>query len=284
LVNESRSGSLCGRCGADAGSLAQCPRCGAALVSPERPPPVPQPDFRRLPKRRRSQHARRPVLVLVCAGVVLGLAWWAFAGRDTGGIDSAANREGIGGSAGTTAPSQTDPSQTDPSHADPSQAVPSPAASDSAAPGADRAAEQAARIDGLLSDSGDARSGLGDAIAVVSRCDRGGVAVIGRITASRREQLAQARVLKVDALAGGTELRQILVEALSFSHKADAAFLSWASRHLDGGCRRTIAKDPDYRAGLARSKDAGAAKLRFVQVWRPIAAAYDLAERKVDEI
>ncbi|GAA3800857.1 hypothetical protein GCM10022226_20560 [Sphaerisporangium flaviroseum] len=281
-MSESRSGSLCGRCGADAGRLARCPRCGAALASPEHPPPVAELDFRRPAKRRRARHARRPILVLACAAVVLGLAWWAFAARGAGGIDTAANPEAIGGPAGGTPASPAPPA--DPSRADPSRAEPSPAASGSAAAGPDRAAEQAARIDDLLSESSHARSGLGDAIAAVSRCRRGGLASIGRITASRRAQLARARESRVDALAGGAPLKRALVEALSASYEADTAFLSWASRHLEGGCRGTIAGDPRYRAGLARSEEAGAAKRRFVRAWRPIAAAHRLAERKVDEI
>ncbi|MFC4585299.1 hypothetical protein [Sphaerisporangium corydalis] len=182
------------------------------------------------------------------------------------------------GDQGDGDPADGDQAEGDPDEGDQAGAEPS------AAPASGRAAEQATAIDGLLSDSTDARSGLGKAIADVSKCDRAGEAVIRRITASRSGQLTQARSLEVDALTGGAALKRSLVEALDASQKADAAFLSWASRRLAGGCRGAITDDPDYGTGLARSEDAKAAKLRFVEAWRPIAAAHDLTARRGDQI
>ncbi|WP_248963407.1 hypothetical protein [Sphaerisporangium perillae] len=267
------------------GRLTTCPRCGAAAATPETPSPALQPGSRGLAQHRGGRRARRTVLlVLACASVALAAAWWAFAGRDTPAESSTVNPAGTASAfPGSGSAEAADPGATVDPAATGGPATTSDSATDSTGD-TGRAAAQAGTIDRLLSDSGNARAGLGEAIARVSRCERGGAAVIGRITASRREQLAQARALEVDALAGGTELKDALVDALEASLGADAAFGSWASRHVGGGCRATMAKDPDYVRGLARSEDAQAAKLRFVQAWRPVAAMYGLAERKVGEI
>ncbi|MFD1540721.1 hypothetical protein [Nonomuraea guangzhouensis] len=151
-------------------------------------------------------------------------------------------------------------------------------------PSTGEAARQAAKLDDLLTNSHSARSSLSEAIARASKCEPDGRDTIQSITTNRRDQLTLARALDVTALPGGPALKESLVAALDASHEADAAFLSWARRHLGKGCTGTIAKDLDYRRGLDRSEAAQAAKARFAEAWRPIAETYDLTHWKANDI
>jgi hypothetical protein len=136
----------------------------------------------------------------------------------------------------------------------------------------------------LLASSSSARSSLSDAIASASSCQQDGVDSIQDITKSRRDQLASAKALAATALPDGAGLKDALVDALDASHDADAAFLSWARRYVNGGCTGAIADDPDYQRGLGRSEAAQTAKARFAQAWRTVADTYDLTAWKPNQI
>ncbi|MEW9548168.1 hypothetical protein [Nonomuraea sp. NPDC050783] len=157
-------------------------------------------------------------------------------------------------------------------------AVPAPGASGE--PGA----RQARGLNALLASSSTSHEGLSKAIDNVVLCRRRGLIRIQEITAARRDQLAAARRLAVDALPHGPALKRSLVTALDASFDADAAFLSWARRHVEGGCSGPVTGDRDYRRGLARSKDAREAKARFAAAWRPVARAHDLPAWRPDQI
>ncbi|MEV4547117.1 hypothetical protein [Nonomuraea wenchangensis] len=146
------------------------------------------------------------------------------------------------------------------------------------------AAAQARAMNDVLASSNASHSGLTDAIVATSQCRQSGLDRIVDITAGRRDQLAAARALTVDALPDGTALRKSLVAALDASFDADAAFLSWARRHVAGGCSGPVAEDRDYRRGLARSEDARKAKARFADAWRTVAKAYGLPAWRPDQI
>ncbi|MGW2143134.1 hypothetical protein ACWCOT_02415 [Nonomuraea bangladeshensis] len=146
------------------------------------------------------------------------------------------------------------------------------------------AAAQARAMNDVLASSNASHSGLTDAIVATTQCRRSGLDRIVDITAGRRDQLAAARALAVDALPDGAALRKSLVAALDASFDADAAFLSWARRHLAEDCSGPVAKDRDYRRGLARSEDARKAKARFADAWRPVAKRYDLPAWRPDQI
>jgi hypothetical protein len=136
----------------------------------------------------------------------------------------------------------------------------------------------------VLASSNASHSGLTDAIVATTQCRRNGLDRIVDITAGRRDQLAAARALAVDALPDGAALRKSLVAALDASFDADAAFLSWARRHLAEDCSGPVAEDRDYRRGLARSEDARKAKARFADAWRTVAKRYDLPAWRPDQI
>ncbi|MDH2429664.1 hypothetical protein [Sphaerisporangium sp. TRM90804] len=265
------------------------------MATPVTPQARPASGGRGRARRERGKAWRIALAALGCAVVALGATWWFLAGpgattaseagRPAGATAEASTAPDAGSSGSAPPADSTGPdASADPDTTDPDTTAPDPTDQDTADPGAGDAAAQAGGVDALLSDSGSARSGLGDAIARASRCERAGVRTIREVTAARREQLARARELAVDALDGGAELKRALVEALDASRAADAAFLAWATRHLDGGCGGPIAEDDDYRLGLSHSEEAQAAKRRFVDVWRPIAATHGLPERQVDDI
>lgn len=139
-------------------------------------------------------------------------------------------------------------------------------------------------MDDLLSRSSSSRADLAGAIAGASRCRPGGVDAIEEITAGRRDQLTAARALTVAAVPDGQALKDALVDALGASYDADAAFLSWARRHVGGGCSGPVAEDRDYKRGVERSEAAQKAKARFARAWKPIAETHGLTVWKPDHI
>lgn len=256
-MDESGSSQLCERCGADAGNLTRCPRCGAAFVEPRSP--AGDDDWGSLGPRRHTP------LILVCLVLSsLATTWWLLANRPgpAAGGDVQVRQEEV------------------PTLAEVDELTPAPTTD----PSTGEAARQAATLDDLLTNSHSARSSLSEAIARASKCEPEGRDTIQSITTNRRDQLTLARALDVTALPGGLALKEWLVEALDASHEADAAFLSWARRHLNKGCTGAITEDRDYQRGLDRSEAAQAAKARFAEAWRPLAETYDLTRWKADDI
>ncbi|MEO3868536.1 hypothetical protein ABGB18_06880 [Nonomuraea sp. B12E4] len=242
---------------------------------------------------------------LAAATFALALTWWFVAVRPAPANEAAQSRQGQAPVLATTGPQQGDGASgavTDETSPDPTTDAESPGTTtDPASPAPetnetppetdeapDRAGPAAARqaqdMNKLLSSSSSARSSLSLAIASTSRCEPDGVDTIQEITASRRDQLAAAKDLSVTALAGGAELKDALVDALSASYDADAAFLTWARQHVSEDCAGEITEDRDYRRGLDRSETAQTAKRRFAEAWRPIAETYDLPAWKPSQI
>ena len=108
------------------------------------------------------------------------------------------------------------------------------------------------------------------------------LAQLRAVGAERTGQLALARALRVDALAGGAEIQMVLVEALDASLRADEAFVTWTVSVLDHGCG--LGDDADHDAGVAASESASAAKQRLVGLWNPVAGGYGLAARTEDDV
>ncbi|MFI7700201.1 hypothetical protein [Nonomuraea sp. NPDC049480] len=199
------------------------------------------------------------------AALAVALAAWSVAGRLSGPDEAAEASQGQAPALAYGAPEEEaggiEPSE-DP---DTGEAV--------------LAAEQAGRMNELLASSSSSRADLPEAIDRTIKCEQGGLDAIEGITASRRDQLASARGLDVDALPGGADLKDALVDALDASFDADAALLSWARRHV-GDCGGSVSEDRDYKRGLAISRDARKAKARFAEAWRPIAETHDLTAWK----
>ncbi|MEV4178607.1 hypothetical protein [Nonomuraea sp. NPDC049709] len=291
MAYESGSNRFCRRCGSHVGTLAQCPRCRAQQTPQGAEPPATGDDPEPLRLRRSRSWRRPPALIgLVVAALALALTWWIVAADQSGpqqvqgagqGRAPAPASPGAGTGTGTGASPGSSPEtgpQTSP------ETSPGTGDGGTPSPSSRVARQQAEAMDELLSSSSSARSNLSEAITDATRCERGGVETIRDITGSRRDQLAAARALAVTALAGGTELKGALVDALDASYEADAAFLAWARRHVAAGCTGAVTSDRDYRLGLDRSEAAQKAKTRFVRAWRPIAETYHLTVWKPDQI
>lgn len=223
------------------------------------------------------------LLSLAGACAATAAVWWVVASRPSVPAGAAQGQ--------ATAPPVALPDGTAPEAGEPQGSASEGSASEAGEPEAsgepgsgDAAAEQAGDVNELLSSSSSTRSSLSDAIAGASRCRRAGVSTIEDITDNRRDQLATAKTLEVTALPDGEALKRTLVDALDASYDADAAFLSWARRHLAGRCKGRVSEDPDYRRGISRSEAAQAAKSQFAQIWRPIAETHGLTPWKANQI
>lgn len=303
MAYESGSSRFCQRCGSHVGTLPQCPRCRAHQNAPGGPAQPGGGDWEPARLRHRPPAWRRPsvLISLAVAGLALALTWWIVAGQGSAPAESGGAGPGkapllasaspeTGPETGPETSPETDPQTgpTDgPADGEPTEtgsAGQSPGPSDQEPAAQPVARRQAEQLEELLSSSSSSRASLSDAIASATRCEQDGVRGIKEITASRRDQLAAAKALSVSALPAGTELKDSLVDALDASHAADAAFLSWARRHVGGNCAGPVASDGDYQLGLVKSETAQKAKTRFSRAWRPIAETYDLTAWKPDQI
>ncbi|WP_436758562.1 hypothetical protein [Streptosporangium sp. V21-05] len=257
------SGWLCGSCGAESNNLSRCPACEEVLVSKDF-------SYGSRHDRRAGAWTRGHVLAVTALAVLalsaVIVAVWVLLARS--GTDTA--RSGPAGSGGSSASPTVPPPTT--------TASPSPEST------GDEGVAQAEAIDRLLSSSAAARTNLGGAIADVRECQRYGEKPINDVTKARSRQLSTARSLEVGSLTGGTALKNALVEALDTSYRADAAFGSWARRHLGGGCQSPVDTDTDYRRGNSLSAEANRAKTRFVELWTPIADSHGLPARLSGDI
>jgi hypothetical protein len=143
------------------------------------------------------------------------------------------------------------------------------------------AREQAAAINELLDEMAASRSALGPAIAGAARCDGVAAAIeeLDRVREERRDQLARATELPVNALPEGAELREALTRAAGHSLAADEAFLAWAKANQ--GCTDDeTPRDEHFAKGRDLSRErARPAKEDFAGRWNPIAADHGLPAR-----
>ncbi|MCA2220863.1 hypothetical protein [Nonomuraea aurantiaca] len=220
---------------------------------------------------------------MILPALALALVWWIASGLPwpSGDGDTQTRQDEapvLADATGATSAPATDAGSPATDTGSPAIGTGSPAT------GTGQAARQAAGLDDLLTNSHSTRASLSGAIARASACERSGMNAIQNITANRRDQLTMAQALDLTALPEGPALKESLVAVLDASYRADAAFLTWARRHLAKGCTGPIALDPDYRRGLDKSGDAQAAKALFVEAWRPIAQTYGLTHWKADDI
>jgi hypothetical protein len=147
-----------------------------------------------------------------------------------------------------------------------------------AANGAD---DQAATIDGILGWSGRSRSALFDALDDLGACRNigGATSALRNVAADRAHQIDALDTIDVSALPSGGSVRGTLLRALSFSLKADQAFVRW------GGAQRSgCHEDENHREALSYSRSATSTKKQFVSRWNPIARTYGLPEYREPEI
>jgi hypothetical protein len=152
---------------------------------------------------------------------------------------------------------------------------------DHGGPAASTATDQAATIDGVIRWSGRSRKALFAALADLGTCRNipGATAALQTVAADRAHQIDALGKVDVSALPNGGSLRGTLVQALTFSQRADQAFVGWGAAQ-QSGCRQ----DGNYSDAMSYSRDATATKRQFVAAWKPIAATYGLPEYQETDI
>lgn len=172
-----------------------------------------------------------------------------------------------------TAPATSDPPTTghvsDPPTGDPDQ----------------RAADQAAAVDRVLSASVASRSKLARALQRAHGCDgnlTGATRDLRTVGDERERQLAEVATLDLSALPAGERLRGLLRQALVHSLDADRSYVRWVDSLVATSCRN--GDDKAREAGDRASGLAGQSKIEFLTAWNPIAAEYGLPSRGREDI
>jgi hypothetical protein len=229
-----------------------CPRCNSDLVEP--PSRVDYPRTPQEPPQQwtvissRDRPTRMPRWVLVVAGVAV----LAVLGS---GIGYAVGRGGPtnGGPTGAASPTS----------------------------GGDAVRQQATALDALITSSKATRGKLGDALYNVEQCQNLAAAAtqLVQVEAERYAEIHQLQALAVDALPGGASMRDVLVEALTYSMEADQGYADWARALSGGGCVAPAGHDRNWQTADFASRKATDAKLQFLTAWNPVAGSNGLPTR-----
>lgn len=138
----------------------------------------------------------------------------------------------------------------------------------------DTAQDQVRYLSALLQKSASARKVLQPAVIAVRDCENGSsgdysaaVSTISSVTENRKELLSALETAPVDKVPQGTTLVSELRTALSYSLRADQAYLTWANAVNSSGCGSGSEAE-----GTKNSKRAGPAKEIFVKHWNSLIA------------
>ncbi|UIR19745.1 hypothetical protein LXH13_23080 [Streptomyces spinosirectus] len=163
-----------------------------------------------------------------------------------------------------------------------------PATDGSASPAADPAKQQAVALDKLLSDSGDSRASVIQAVANVKGCKNLSQAASDlRSAAQQRNQLVTRLAgLSVDKLPNNAALTSALNQAWKASASADNHYAAWADQ-VGGkkGCKKGQARATGQTgAGNRASGTASQQKVKASQLWNAIAKQYGLTQRQPTQL
>jgi hypothetical protein len=157
--------------------------------------------------------------------------------------------------------------------------------SDASSAGAGEGAGQASAINDLLTASGASRATLGTAISEVRSCDftADPLSTMDTVNQARTGQVRTAQGLAIGDLPGGENLRDLLVQLLRKSAEADGDYQAWAQRVAGSDCALG-AGAAQLTAADTASSAATTLKKTFLTAWNPIAARYQLPQRKEPDI
>lgn len=160
-----------------------------------------------------------------------------------------------------------------------------PASEPATAKAAQTAREQAEVIDKLLDESTASREKLNKAIEKVNRCTQldAALADMRAVGDERNQQIAVVDGADVSAIDTGALLSS-LKAALQAALGADQQFVAWAEPTVSGGCGDTPARTEAWDRAQAFSKQAQAAKTKFVALWNPVATPLGFEERSTQRI
>lgn len=235
--------------------------------APDRPDPAETDLPSRWASTRPDTKARKPLLILGLALVVLLVG--------AGAVYALMNNQGSP-AATLTAPKATVTTTTAPTTPAPSPtAKPTPARSATVA----AAVAAAKQISALLDDSSQARGVLGTATSGLQACTLSAdqaVSELQAVVANRQRLLNQLAGAPFQALPDGPALRSFLTTAWGASLSADQGYLAWAQNaQASGSCPTDTANVS--AANLAATQ----AKKTFVGLWNTkVSAALHLPTRK----
>jgi hypothetical protein len=149
------------------------------------------------------------------------------------------------------------------------------------------AQDQAVAVDALLQENVGTRSGVGDAVASVQRCDAltHDADVFSRAATARRDLLDRLGALDVSGLSGGDQAVADLRTAWSASAEADDAYKQWAEILGSGGCSPDSTGHAwEFQVAADASGRATAAKKTFVGEWNGIADRYGLTRYSWNDV
>jgi hypothetical protein len=160
-----------------------------------------------------------------------------------------------------------------------STSTPKSSSTAAAAPVSKQAQKQAAtQLAGLLSQSGNDRGAVIDAVVDVENC--------GKNLAQDEKTLARAAsnrnilLTKLGGLPDRSTLPASMMSALTgawqASAQADSDLAKWATDEAGGCHKKTVQNDPNYKASLGPDSTATNDKQSFVAQWNPIATRYGL--------
>jgi hypothetical protein len=138
---------------------------------------------------------------------------------------------------------------------------------------------QASAIDQYLTQSRQARQGVGPAISAISSCTKVSSAVSAvQNAANVRSRIVSALASsEVSALPNGDAAVSHLREAMQASADADLHYAQWG--RAVAGCHRHAPHKADFSAAQQSDTDATSAKQQFATAWNPIAATYGLPKQ-----
>lgn len=243
----------------------RCPNCGydlpvdvTAPPIPVPPPPVPAPP----PPEQRPHRSRATGGVVLSAlailVVIVVLAAVRIAHRDTAQTPPA-----------TRAPTSTHP--TSPVRSSPTISPQTGLA-------------QATAIAHYLTESQQARQGIGAAISSIGTCTdiASAVTTLRNAAATRSRIVTELASTDVGSLPNGAAAVADLSQAMQTSSEADQHYAAWGSAVT--GCHGHAPHNADLAAAQQADTAATRAKQRFAAAWNPIAARYGLPEQSADTI
>lgn len=147
-----------------------------------------------------------------------------------------------------------------------------------------RGLAQASIIAGYLTDSGQARQGIGSAISAISGCTNiaSAVATLRNAADVRSRIVMELATADVSALPKGAAAIADLGRAMQASANADRYYAAWGE--AVARCHGHAPSNADLAAAQQSDTVATAAKRRFADEWNPIAATYGLAKQNADTI
>jgi len=147
-----------------------------------------------------------------------------------------------------------------------------------------RGLAQASTIAGYLTDSAQARHGVGAAISAISGCTNIASAVTTLHNAADvRAHIVEALAsVDVSALPNGAATVADLSRAMGASASADRHYAAWGESVA--GCHGQAPHNPELAAAQQADAIATDAKQRFADEWNRIAAIYGLAEQSANSI